>query len=109
VPEPERTVIESEAAVPPAAPARPPRGRGTALGIAYVAASAVSFGTLPIFARLAYASGVDTSTLLLLRFTIAAGLMWIVLALRGVRVPRGKGLAMLVGMGAIGYAGQAFS
>ncbi|WP_242353542.1 DMT family transporter [Anaeromyxobacter sp. SG64] len=107
--EPERTVMDPAAAVPPGAPARPPRGRGTALGVAYVAASAVSFGTLPVFARLAYASGVDTSTLLLLRFTIAAALMWIVLALRGARVPRGKGLAMLVGMGAIGYAGQAFS
>jgi drug/metabolite transporter (DMT)-like permease len=85
------------------------RAPSTAVGIAYVAASAVCFGTLPIFARLAYASGVDTSTLLLLRFSIAAALMWIVLAVRGVAVPRGRGLAMLVCMGAIGYAGQAFS
>jgi drug/metabolite transporter (DMT)-like permease len=52
---------------------------------------------------------VDTSTLLLLRFSIAAALMWILLAARGAAVPRGRGLAMLVAMGAVGYAGQAFS
>jgi drug/metabolite transporter (DMT)-like permease len=97
------------AGVPGPAVVALPRAPSTAVGIAYVAASAVCFGTLPIFARLAYASGVDTSTLLLLRFSIAAALMWIVLAVRGVAVPRGRGLAMLVGMGAIGYAGQAFS
>ncbi len=103
------TEVEAEGAVPAAVAARHFRARGAAVGIAYVAASAACFGTLPIFARLAYASGVDTSTLLLLRFSIAAALMWLLLAARGAAVPRGKGLAMLVGMGAIGYAGQAFS
>ncbi len=86
-----------------------PSSRRAAVGIACIVASATSFGALPIFARHAYASGVDTSTLLLLRFSIAAALMWTVLVARRVPVPRGKGLAMLVGMGAIGYAGQAFS
>jgi drug/metabolite transporter (DMT)-like permease len=93
---------------PPSAHGRRP-ARATASGIACVAASAVCFGTLPIFARLAYASGVDTSTLLLLRFSMAAGLMWLVVAARRVPVPRGRGLAMLVAMGALGYAGQAFA
>jgi drug/metabolite transporter (DMT)-like permease len=83
--------------------------RGRALGVAAVVASAICFGALPIFARAAYASGVDTATLLLLRFGIAAALMWIVLAVRGAAVPRGRGLAMLVAMGALGYAGQAFA
>lgn len=86
---------------------RPPGS--TSLGVVYVVASAVCFGTLPIFARLAFASGVDTSTLLLLRFSIAAAIMWGLLVARGAALPRGKGLAMLAGMGAIGYAGQAFS
>jgi drug/metabolite transporter (DMT)-like permease len=86
-----------------------PHRRGTALGVVYVVTSAVCFGTLPIFARLAFASGVDTSTLLLLRFSIAAAIMWALLVARGAALPRGKGLAMLAGMGAIGYAGQAFS
>jgi drug/metabolite transporter (DMT)-like permease len=103
------TDVAGRPAVSPAATAARQRPRGTAVGIACVVASAVCFGTLPIFARAAYASGVDTSTLLLLRFSIAATLMWILLAARGAAVPRGKGLAMLVGMGAVGYAGQAFS
>ncbi len=97
------------AGAPGAAATRRPRTQGTALGVAYVAMSAVCFGALPIFARLAYASGVDTSTLLLLRFSIAAALMWILFAIRGEAMPRGRGLAMLIGMGAIGYAGQAFA
>ncbi len=108
-------VMDGEASVQadPGAPeptiASAAHGRSTALGVAYVAASAVCFGTLPIFARVAFASGVDTSTLLLLRFSLAAAIMWVVLAARGAALPRGKGLAMLAGMGAIGYAGQAFS
>src|SRR6266404_4745514 len=44
-------------------------------GVAYIVASAVCFGTMAIMARFAYASGVDTTTLL----------AW----------PRGKTLAML--------------
>lgn len=84
-------------------------GRRSALGAAYILASALCFGSMPIFARAAYAAGTDTSTLLFLRFSIAAALMWIVFALKRTRLPRGKGLAMLAGMGAVGYAGQAFS
>ncbi len=83
--------------------------RSAAAGIALVLASAICFGTLPIFARIAYDSGADTSTVLLLRFSAAAAIMWTVLRARGAALPRGKGLAMLVGMGGIGYAGQAFS
>ena len=83
--------------------------RSAAVGITLVLASAICFGTLPIFARIAYDSGADTSTVLLLRFSAAAAIMWAVLRARGAALPRGKGLAMLVGMGGIGYAGQAFS
>jgi hypothetical protein len=57
---------------------------------------------MPIFARMAYGAGVDLPTLLLLRFSIAAGCLWIVFACRGLRLPRGKGLALLVAMGAVG-------
>jgi drug/metabolite transporter (DMT)-like permease len=112
--EPDATVIEGRGGALPGAraPAAAREGsasRRVAAGVACVTASAACFGTLPIFARAAYASGVDTSTLLLLRFTIAAALMWTLLVVRGVAVPRGRGLAMLVGMGALGYAGQAFA
>lgn len=80
-----------------------------ALGVAYVSASALCFGAMPIFARRAYADGVDPRTLLLLRFTLAAAVMWALVALKRAALPRGRPLAILVGMGAAGYAGQAFS
>jgi drug/metabolite transporter (DMT)-like permease len=92
-----------------AAPAVRSPPRGAALGVLYVVVSALCFGSMPIFGRLAYASGVDTPTLLLLRFSIAAALMWVIFAAKRASLPRGKGLLMLIGMGAIGYAGQAFS
>lgn len=83
--------------------------RRRAAGVAYVAASALCFGAMPIFARRAYQDGVDPPTLLLLRFTVAAAVMWALVAWRGTRLPRGRALYTLVGMGAVGYAGQAFS
>lgn len=83
--------------------------RRRAAGVAYVAASALCFGAMPIFARRAYQDGVDPRTLLLLRFTVAAAVMWALVAWRGTRLPRGRALYTLVGMGAVGYAGQAFS
>jgi drug/metabolite transporter (DMT)-like permease len=83
-------------------------GRRRALGIAYVVASGLCFGSMPLFARRAAADGVDTATLLLLRFSFAAAFMWSLALARGVAVPRGRALAMLAAMGAIGYAGQAF-
>lgn len=85
-----------------------PGGRGAG-GVALVVGSAAAFGALAIFARQAYADGVDTATLLALRFTIAAVVMGAVCAAARVTWPRGRDLAVLVAMGAIGYAGQAAS
>jgi drug/metabolite transporter (DMT)-like permease len=78
-------------------------------GILLIVISAASFGTLAIFGRLLYADGLDTFTLLFLRFSFAACIMALLLILRGETFPRGKILLQLVGMGALGYAGQAFS
>jgi drug/metabolite transporter (DMT)-like permease len=64
---------------------------------------------MAIFARRAYASGVDIPTLLLLRFSIASILMWVLLLSKRLPLPKGRGMVMLVAMGAVGYAGQAFS
>lgn len=80
-----------------------------AAGIACIVASAVAFGTMAILARAAYASGVDTMTLLALRFAIAAVAMFAMLAVRGPALPRGSTLAALIALGAIGYGGQAFT
>jgi drug/metabolite transporter (DMT)-like permease len=78
-------------------------------GILLIAISAASFGTLAIFGRLLYAEGLDTFTLLFLRFSLAASIMILILTLRKESFPRGKILLELIGMGAIGYAGQSFS
>ncbi len=79
------------------------------LGIILIIISATSFGTLAIFGRYAYADGIDTFTLLFLRFTFSALFMGGMLVLRRESLPRGRTLALLVGMGGLGYVGQSFS
>lgn len=78
-------------------------------GVLLIAISAASFGTLAIFGRFLYADGMDTFTMLFLRFGFAATLMTVILLVRGEKFPRGKILLQLIGMGALGYVGQSFS
>ena len=80
-----------------------------AAGIAYVVASATAFGAMAIFARYAYRDGVDTTTLLALRFSIAGAFLVVACVVARVDWPRGRDLATLVALGAVGYAGQAAS
>jgi drug/metabolite transporter (DMT)-like permease len=68
---------------------------------------------MPILAKLAYGEGMNTNTLLVLRFSMAALGMWAVWATlyaRGARVtvPRSALLA-IIALGALGYVGQSFS
>ncbi|MBK8618348.1 MAG: DMT family transporter [Anaerolineales bacterium] len=77
-------------------------------GILLIAISAASFGTLAIFGHYVYADGMDTFTVLFLRFSISASFMTVILILRKEHFPRGKILAQLIGMGALGYVGQSF-
>ncbi|WKZ48309.1 MAG: DMT family transporter [Anaerolineales bacterium] len=77
-------------------------------GILLIALSAAAFGTLAIFGRFVYAAGMDTFTVLFLRFSIAAVLMAVLLAARHESLPRGRTLIQLIGMGALGYVGQSF-
>jgi len=79
------------------------------VGALYIIISAAAFGTLAIFGRLAYSEGIDTFTLLFLRFTISAILMMVLLIIRQEKLPRGQSLLILVGMGAVGYVGQSFT
>ena len=83
--------------------------RDARAGFAFVIMSAAAFGAMAILARFAYASGVDTPTLLALRFTIAAVAMAAIARARGVAMPHGSTLAGLILLGALGYGGQAFS
>ena len=62
---------------------------------------------MAILARFAFASGVDTTTLLALRFSLAAVVMLAVLRARGLPLPRGSTLGVLIALGAAGYGGQA--
>ncbi len=77
-------------------------------GILLIGISAASFGMLAIFGRFAYADGMDTFTVLFLRFGLSAAFMTFLLILRKEPYPRGRILAQLIGMGAIGYVGQSF-
>lgn len=73
-----------------------------------IAFSAAGFGTLALFGRYAYAAGMDAITILCLRFGLAALILFALLAIRRESLPRGWTLMKLMGMGAIGYVGQAF-
>lgn len=77
-------------------------------GIALAAAAAVAFGTLAIFAKLAYDDGAEAIPLLTARFLIGTGLTAAYLAARRrkMRVPRGP-LVKLILLGAFGYAFEA--
>jgi drug/metabolite transporter (DMT)-like permease len=78
------------------------------VGLVCIFLSASGFGAMPIFAKYAYADGIDLPTLLFLRFIIAGLLMAFVMVLRGMAWPRGRNFWVLVAMGGLGYAGQAF-
>jgi drug/metabolite transporter (DMT)-like permease len=78
------------------------------IGILLIAISAASFGTLGIFGQYVYGDGMDIFTALFIRFGVSAVFMIIVLILRKESFPSGRILAMLIGMGAIGYVGQSF-
>jgi drug/metabolite transporter (DMT)-like permease len=76
-----------------------------------VLGSATAFGTLGIFAKLAYASGLGTEQLLALRFLLAAIAMVvlaIVLGQNPLRLERRK-LTALVALGAIVYTAQSLT
>lgn len=83
------------------------RGHSRTFGTLCILGSALCYGSMGIFARVAYGAGVDVPTLLLLRFSLAAVLLWGLMLAGRFPLPRGRGLALLVAMGAIG-GGQAF-
>ena len=77
-------------------------------GVVLVLVSAVSFGFMPIFARLAYAQGVGVDELLFIRMLMASLIIGgIIAARRQLTVPKRNDLLVLIGLGAIGYFLQA--
>jgi drug/metabolite transporter (DMT)-like permease len=79
------------------------------IGATLIVLSAAAFATLPILSRYAYAEGLDVLSLMALRFSLSAVVLLALLALRRERLPHGGTLVRLIGMGAIGYVGQAFA
>jgi len=86
-------------------------------GFALVVCSALGFAAMGVFAKLAYDEGLGVTTLLAVRFVLAAGVFWLLLALRRARTPdrdsasrpspsRGVILAGL-GLGGVAYAAEA--
>jgi drug/metabolite transporter (DMT)-like permease len=74
-------------------------------GVAMAVGAAASFGTLAIFAKLAYREGAGPISLLGARFAVAAALMlaWHALSRRSLALPRPKLVAVLL-LGGAGYA-----
>lgn len=77
-------------------------------GIALVALSATAYGFMPIFAKMAYASGASTHTFLLLRFSVASLLMLVLVRAKGLALPPARQSIPLLLLGAITYFGQSF-
>jgi drug/metabolite transporter (DMT)-like permease len=90
-------------------------GKVAALGPVLVLVSAACFGAMAIFGKLAFAAGVTSESLVLIRFTAAALLLGVLLVLRpslrrhAGSDPRPALPAVLIalGLGAFGYAVQA--
>jgi drug/metabolite transporter (DMT)-like permease len=81
------------------------------LGAALCLASAVAFGVLAVFGKLAFDAGVGVVTLLFVRFALAAPILWAAAFRRAeagplARTPARTVLAALA-LGAVGYAMQA--
>ncbi|HKC20161.1 MAG TPA: DMT family transporter [Candidatus Dormibacteraeota bacterium] len=76
-----------------------------------VVVSAIAFGTLSIFAKLAYGAGLGTEQLLAFRFVLAAAGMWILAFVVGQNPFRltGRQAAKLLAVGAVMYTAQALT
>jgi drug/metabolite transporter (DMT)-like permease len=69
--------------------------------------SAAGFGAMPIFARQAYAAGLELTPMLALRFVIAATMLWVLIALRGRALGSLRGVVLGGLLGLCGYSVQA--
>ena len=72
-----------------------------------VAISAASFGLMPAFAKMAYAAGVSTYTLLFLRFAVASLFMFPFMTVKKLPLPSTKEIIRFLLLGAVGYVSQA--
>jgi drug/metabolite transporter (DMT)-like permease len=76
-------------------------------GLLLCLVSAACFGAMPIFAKQAYATGLAITPLLALRFAIAAGMLWGLIAVRRRSLGSLSALAAGAALGLCGYSVQA--
>jgi drug/metabolite transporter (DMT)-like permease len=80
-------------------------------GTLFCVASAVGFGAMAVFGKLAFDHGVTVGTLLAVRFALAALLFWGIVfatgAAREIRSMTRRDIGIAIGLGAFGYAAQA--
>jgi drug/metabolite transporter (DMT)-like permease len=77
-------------------------------GISWITLSALGFGSMALFARIAYADGVGTTSLLAWRFILASLLLGVLLLVRRTPLPRGRDLCGLIGLGVL-FAAMAWA
>ena len=83
-----------------------PSANRSAAGVALVVGSAICFGTLGVFGKLAYRLGLTTPQLLSYRFALAAVLLWLAAIVIRQGLPPRRSLIGLAIMGGVGYVGQ---
>jgi drug/metabolite transporter (DMT)-like permease len=76
-------------------------------GVVLCLLAAAGFGAMAIFAKLAYRAGFDATSLLLVRFILAAAILWAVVAIRRPARPTLRTVLTATALGAVGYAVQA--
>lgn len=75
-------------------------------GVLWIAASASAFGAMPVLARIAYDDGVDSFTLLFLRFLTAGLVLLAWTRIQRIALPTKRTLAGLIMMGGFLYVGE---
>ena len=77
------------------------------LGIVLALTSAASFGVMPVLTKVVYDDGAEPVGVLAVRFAIAAVVLQVLARTRREVRPTDRTLALLAGLGGIGYVGQA--
>ncbi|RQW28531.1 DMT family transporter [Rhodobacteraceae bacterium CH30] len=80
----------------------PPSQKGALL----VVLAGACYGAIPVFARMARADGVDSASMVFLRFALSAVALMLWMHWQKLALPRGRTLLALIAMGAIGYSGM---
>lgn len=77
------------------------------LGIVLALTSAASFGVMPVLTKVVYDDGAEPVGVLAVRFAVAAAVLQALARTRREVRPTGRTLALLAGLGGVGYVGQA--